>query len=412
MPARDHPFNQSRRPLLERCHPQPQMLPKPERKIYNGFDDFSSIPRIRAEEFTVESGYPYGESAVEAVEVKHQGMILGRSESGCGLSHACRNGVNGDVDRGNNFDDYAWRPLPRTPSPTRPRRLLRATSSQRRPPVHVFGSAVNSLQQQQHSCCQQDCTPVISQYSTSNCCSSNDTSTSSTGLPFTFQTHQHHQRLNDKPVKGGAKERKSKSNRCSNKNTVPSIKCVVVGDGAVGKTNLIVSYLENRFVPEHIPTASDIYNVDVQVDDVPVRVTICDTPGQDNLDVLRELSYPDTNIFLVCFSVVHPETFRSVKTKWLPRLSHYQDARVVVVGTHADLRCDRSTIIRLQCQGEKPVSLTDAWDFARSIGAKYIESSSRTKDKVKEVFDTAIWDALTARRPESKPLWRRMLCLA
>lgn len=40
----------------------------------------------------------------------------------------------------------------------------------------------------------------------------------------------------------------------------PSIKCVLVGDGAVGKTNLILSYLENRFNPEHIPTASDIYN--------------------------------------------------------------------------------------------------------------------------------------------------------
>lgn len=54
------------------------------------------------------------------------------------------------------------------------------------------------------------------------------------------------------------------ADRCNkvnnNKDAVPSIKCVVVGDGAVGKTNLIVSYLENRFVPEHIPTASDIYN--------------------------------------------------------------------------------------------------------------------------------------------------------
>lgn len=39
-----------------------------------------------------------------------------------------------------------------------------------------------------------------------------------------------------------------------------AIKCVVVGDGAVGKTNLICSYLENRFVGEHIPTASDMFN--------------------------------------------------------------------------------------------------------------------------------------------------------
>lgn len=41
---------------------------------------------------------------------------------------------------------------------------------------------------------------------------------------------------------------------------IPTVKCVIVGDAAVGKTNLIISYLENRFVQEHIPTASDIYN--------------------------------------------------------------------------------------------------------------------------------------------------------
>lgn len=40
----------------------------------------------------------------------------------------------------------------------------------------------------------------------------------------------------------------------------PCVKCVVVGDCAVGKTNLILSYLENRFNTEHVPTASDIYN--------------------------------------------------------------------------------------------------------------------------------------------------------
>lgn len=40
----------------------------------------------------------------------------------------------------------------------------------------------------------------------------------------------------------------------------PRIKCVLVGDGHVGKTNLIRTYLENRFVSDYIPTASDIYN--------------------------------------------------------------------------------------------------------------------------------------------------------
>lgn len=38
------------------------------------------------------------------------------------------------------------------------------------------------------------------------------------------------------------------------------IKCVVVGDETVGKTNLILAYLQHRFTTQHVPTASDIYN--------------------------------------------------------------------------------------------------------------------------------------------------------
>lgn len=85
--------------------------------------------------------------------------------------------------------------------------------------------------------------------------------------------------------------------------------------------------------------------------------------------------------------------------------------------------------------GEKPVSGSDAWDFAASIGAQYIETSSYTQvskienknflwkvdfhgalhfqEKVKDVFDAVIWDALLPKTlPPKPPLWKRMLCLA
>ncbi|XP_034478449.1 uncharacterized protein LOC117784746 [Drosophila innubila] len=192
----------------------------------------------------------------------------------------------------------------------------------------------------------------------------------------------------------------------------PSIKCVLVGDGAVGKTNLILSYLENRFNPQHVPTASDIYNADVNVNDNPVHLTLCDTAGQDTLDPLRELCYPDSDVFLLCFSVVKPESFESIKSKWAPKFTKTKVA-LILVGTQADLRSNSNMLNKLQTNGEKPISYADAWDLATNIGAKYIETSSATQDKVKDVFDAAIWEGLVPTiLPPTPSFWRKLFCLA
>ncbi len=58
------------------------------------------------------------------------------------------------------------------------------------------------------------------------------------------------------------------------------IKCVFLGDGAVGKTSLIVSYTTNGYPSEYVPTAIDTYDVVVNVDGEPVTFEMCDTPGQ------------------------------------------------------------------------------------------------------------------------------------
>ncbi|KAG5883588.1 hypothetical protein JTB14_014504 [Gonioctena quinquepunctata] len=70
-------------------------------------------------------------------------------------------------------------------------------------------------------------------------------------------------------------KRKSKCDKEKNR-----IKCVIVGDQAVGKTSLAVSYSNDSFPSEYIPTAYDNYNVDVLVDGKPIRVELCDTAGE------------------------------------------------------------------------------------------------------------------------------------
>ncbi|RDI77043.1 hypothetical protein Vi05172_g12984 [Venturia inaequalis] len=176
----------------------------------------------------------------------------------------------------------------------------------------------------------------------------------------------------------------------------PTIKCVVVGDGAVGKTCLLISYTTNKFPSEYVPTVFDNYAVTVMIGDEPYTLGLFDTAGQEDYDRLRPLSYPQTDVFLVCFSVTSPASFENVREKWFPEVHHHcPGVPCLIVGTQVDLRDDPQVREKLMKQKMSPVTKDMGERMAKELGAiRYVECSALTQFKLKDVFDEAIVAAL------------------
>jgi len=183
-----------------------------------------------------------------------------------------------------------------------------------------------------------------------------------------------------------------------------SVKCVVVGDGAVGKTALLITYTTNRFPLEYIPTVFDNYSACVLVDGKAFSLALWDTAGQEEYDQLRPLSYPMTDIFLLVFSVISRNSLANVKSKWFPEVEHYAPGvPFLLVGSKADLRFDREICLRLAESGSSPISYQEAKSSGEEIGAEgYVECSALNGQGVKEVFDRAIVSVLRKRGGPSK----------
>eukprot|EP00041_Stephanoeca_diplocostata_P031926 m.1005878 g.1005878 ORF g.1005878 m.1005878 type:complete len:194 (+) comp24052_c1_seq7:262-843(+) len=173
-------------------------------------------------------------------------------------------------------------------------------------------------------------------------------------------------------------------------------KLVIVGDGACGKTCLLIVFSRNTFPEVYVPTVFENYVADITVDDKQVELALWDTAGQEDYDRLRPLSYPDTNVLIICFSVDSPDSLENVPEKWVPEVRHFcPSVPFVLVGCKMDLREDEACIKELAKTSQKPVSHAEGAECANKIGAHdYIECSARTQKNVKQVFETATRAAL------------------
>ena len=175
-------------------------------------------------------------------------------------------------------------------------------------------------------------------------------------------------------------------------NSAKIIKCVLVGDGSVGKTCMLISYTQDKFPTEYVPTIFENYSANIQIDKQTITLSLWDTAGQEDYNELRQLCYPQADVFIIVFSVVEPSSFENALKKWLPELNE-KNARAtkLFVGNKIDLRDDN-----LVFTGEKNAHIVKqtAEKIITEMGFKYIECSAMTQEGLKTAFDEAIRSCL------------------
>ncbi|ERS99971.1 Rho family, other [Sporothrix schenckii 1099-18] len=125
---------------------------------------------------------------------------------------------------------------------------------------------------------------------------------------------------------------------CGGSKTVQR-KLVLLGDGACGKTSLLNVFTRGYFPTVYEPTVFENYVHDIFVDNVHIELSLWDTAGQEEFDRLRSLSYDDTDLIMLCYSVDSKDSLENVESKWVGEIAdNCPGVKLVLVALKCDLR--------------------------------------------------------------------------
>ena len=164
------------------------------------------------------------------------------------------------------------------------------------------------------------------------------------------------------------------------------------------------------------------------VDGKTISLGLWDTAGQEDYDRLRPLSYPQTDVFLVCFSLVSPPSYENVRTKvwlpyfmsypsywsrqpnqWYPEISHHAPSTsMLLVGTKLDLREDQATIEKLRERWSHPFQIM----YTLLLNFLYSSTVAWHRSLINKVYRCRrilrLWNISSALLSRRK-IWRRSL---
>ena len=166
-----------------------------------------------------------------------------------------------------------------------------------------------------------------------------------------------------------------------------TFKVLTIGDGAIGKTSLLLTLIgrTDLFTKDgqpnlsYTPTVFEQYSHTIfSKDEIPYELDLWDSAGQEEFDSIRQLTYDNIDLFLVCFSVDSVDSLTNVEEKWVGEIEKYSpNTECILVGTKSDLRKDESCFDRI-LPDQMIRRVKNKYKFFNC----YVETSSVTQDNI------------------------------
>lgn len=156
----------------------------------------------------------------------------------------------------------------------------------------------------------------------------------------------------------------------------------------MGKTSLVLRYMEDKFNTEHLSTlqASFVTKKVTLPDESRAQLNIWDTAGQERFHALGPIYYRGSDGALLVYDITDQDSFLKVKS-WVRELKQMRGSEIelVIVGNKTDL------------DDQRTVSYETAMRYAQTVGAQYVETSAKENDSVTELFEL-LTQMMVARR--------------
>ncbi|KAG8963326.1 GTP-binding protein [Tulasnella sp. 419] len=154
-------------------------------------------------------------------------------------------------------------------------------------------------------------------------------------------------------------------------------KIAVLGSRSVGKSSLVVQFVDNTFVESYYPTIENTFSKNIKYNGVEYQCDIIDTAGQDEFSILNSKHAVGIHGYVLVYSIANRNSFDMISIVHDKILDYSGEGKVpcVVVGQKSDL------------EDQRQVPKTEAEKLAQSINSAFIEASARQNDNVGKVFD-------------------------